>query len=106
MFKMEDMIKTIIALDEKARSQVNEAKKRCVAASEDIEKITEEIRAEVSAEIKAAVSSVTEEREREEQRVFAKLDSEDKEITRRLEEMYRENGERWSDAIVEKVLEK
>lgn len=103
---MEDMIRTIIDLDEKARRQVNEAKKRRVSASEDIEKRTEDIRAEFDAEIKAAVSAVKEECEREEQRVFAKLDSEDKEITGRLEEMYRENGERWSDELVKKVLEK
>lgn len=103
---MEDIIKTIIALDEKARRQVDKARKNRVSASEDIEKRTEEIRAEFDDEIKTAVAAVKEECEREEQKTLEKLNSEDKEITRRLEELYRENGERWSDELVKKVLEK
>lgn len=102
---MEDVIKTIIALDEKARRMVEDAENRRAVASQDVEKLKQNIKDEYDAKIKNAVDAERAKREQIEKKALAAFDSDNEEISARLDEQYRENTERWSEELVKRVIE-
>lgn len=102
---MEDVIKNIIALDEDARRRVEKAKNRRVLASRDIDEQKQAIKDEYDAKIKKAIESERARREMDERKVLEAFDSENEEISVRLDKQCGENRERWVEELVKRVIE-
>lgn len=103
--QMEDVIKTIIALDESARRKVDEVKNRRVLASQDIDEQRRRLKEEYDVKVEKAVNAEREKREREEKKALAVFDGNNEEISARLLKQYAENEERWVEELVKRVIE-
>lgn len=101
---MQDLMKQIVELDRQAREITDSAQKEKVDSEKELVKKREQLRNDY---LEQARKKLSENEPRERAAAEAEWQEKNKknvEISKRLDDLYRENGDRWVSEIVQRVL--
>ena len=102
---MKDMVSRIIEMDKAAREITQKVKNEKLTLEKEIKELKKKIRSEYLDRARKRIET-----NRETEKEFANekinlIKSEKNKISKRLQEQYKENFEKWTDTIVSHVLE-
>lgn len=101
---MQDLMKQIIDMDRKARQITEAAQREKVDSEKGIQKKRDEIRQKYLEEARKRIAKNEPKERAAAEAVWAEKKKQSEEAASRLDQLYRENGDRWVDQIVAKVL--
>ncbi len=101
---MQDLMKQIINMDQKARQITEAAQHEKVDSTKEIEKRREEIRQKYMDEARRRIAKNEPKERAAAEAVWEQKKQHSDELAARLDQMYREKGDQWVKQIVSRVL--
>ena len=101
---MENMIKRIVEMDQKARQITEAAQREKLDSEKEISQMREEIREDYLAKARERIK-LNEPQEREAaEKAWKAVETRQNEISAKLDAQYKENGKRWAEELARRVL--
>lgn len=101
---MQDLMKQIIDMDRKARQITEAAQREKVDSAKEIQKKRDEIRQKYLEEARKRIAKNEPKERAAAEAIWETKKKQSEEAADHLDQLYRENGDRWVDQIVAKVL--
>lgn len=101
---MNDMLKQIIEMDEKARQITDAAQKQKIDTEKEISRIREEIRNNYLARARARIEKNRPLEQAASEKTWQVKEMHYKALTEKLDQLYADSGEKWIDTIFHKVI--
>lgn len=101
---MEQLIKTIIDVDKKARKMTDESKKQLAESSIAIAKRVEELDKKYDESVKEIIALTTEDETQKAEEMMAKIDTDYAKANQSLDAYYEAHKDQWVDMLVERTL--
>jgi galactokinase/mevalonate kinase-like predicted kinase len=101
---MQDLMKQIIEMDRKARQITEAAQREKVDSGKEIQKSRDEIRQKYLAEARRRIAANEPKERAAAEAVWEEKKKRSEENSNHLDQLYRENGDRWVEQIVARVL--
>lgn len=101
---MQEMIERIVEIDRKARQSTAEANELRISAEREIEEKKNILRAQYIEKARKRIEVLTLEEQKLSDEDFEVFDKLKREIMNSMEKRFNENGEKWVDAIVDRVM--
>ncbi|QAT49789.1 hypothetical protein EQM14_08365 [Caproiciproducens sp. NJN-50] len=101
---MQDLMKQIIEMDRKARQITESAQREKVDSEKEIQKRREEIRQKYLEEARRRIAANEPKERAAAETTWEEKRKQSEEVANHLDQLYLENGDRWVDQIVARVL--
>lgn len=101
---MEDMIAKIIDMDKKARDLTDEAQRSKISYEQEILKKKEKIKNDYLSRAKERIEINKQTAQKKADEQLAEIEKKNNSIIEKLDISYKENGDKWVDEIVKRVV--
>ena len=101
---MEQLIKTIIDVDKKARKMTDQSKKQLAESTAAIAKRIEELDKKYEESVEEIIALTTEDEAQKVEELLAKIDADYSKANQNLDAYYEAHKDQWVDTLVERTL--